>query len=92
MSFLASLSAVVCFLFPFICIPNAGWSTKKWMDKEKKREKTKKRDLHELPYKEIAKAGTLRLAFGIDSQITVYSFIYYEKVMIMAPIGIFLHR
>ena len=47
-SFSTSL-LLLCFLFLLICIPRAGWNAKKYIEKEKKREWDKLRQLHELP-------------------------------------------
>ena len=38
-----------------------GKPRNRYIDKEKKREKGQKRELHELPYKEMVKSGTVRL-------------------------------
>ena len=58
--FYASFS-LLCFLFLFYCIPKVGWKAKKSINSERKqkRMRPKKRELHELPYTEMVKSGTV---------------------------------
>ena len=58
MSFSYSFSLLCCFNFILIGVPKAEWDD---IDGERKEERIrpKKRELHELPYKEMVKSGNI---------------------------------
>ena len=66
---LASMS-LLCHLFLCIVIPKAGWNANKYLQyiyrkRKAKRTRPKKRQLHELPYTDLVKSGTIRLLSGL---------------------------
>ena len=56
------LFSLLCFLFLFIVLYEAGSDAKQCIKNKKEREGDKKRYLHELPLTEVVNSGTIRRA------------------------------